>query len=396
MNSWIRNNRRNGWKAGFTVLVAAVLLFLPAAEVQAQHEGHTAPAAEKKQEAQKAAPAPASAEAPTVEIPLDKQKMMGVKTVLVAPRQIGRTIRTVGRVEYDERKLATVNIKYEAWIEKLHADYTGIQVKKGDPLAEVYSPELLATQQEFLNTLRWAKSTSEAKEGAVAGMLTRDAEAIIAAARQRLRLWDISDEQIKRIEETGTTVRTMTLVSPLDGTVVQKNAVQGMRVMPGEKLYDIADLSTVWITADLYEQDLAVINPGETARISLSVLPGKELSAKIEFVNPTLSGDARTVKVRMTVPNPGGRLKPQMFANVDIKVGMGNRLAVPDDAVLDTGTRQIVYVDKGEGYFEPREVKLGTRADGYREVLSGLKAGERVARSATFLIDSEAQLKGVR
>jgi Cu(I)/Ag(I) efflux system membrane fusion protein len=327
---------------------------------------------------------------------MDKQKMMGVKTVTVAPRQIGRTIRTVGRVEYDERKLATVNIKYEAWIEKLHADYTGMQVKKGEPLAEVYSPELLATQQEFLNTLRWAKSSGEMQEGAVAGMLTRDAVAIIGAARQRLRLWDITDEQIRIIEETGKTVRTMTLVSPLDGTVVQKNAIQGMRVMPGEKLFDIADLSTVWITADLYEQDLALINPGETARISLSVLPGKELSAKIEFVYPTLTGDARTVKVRMTVPNPGGRLKPQMFANVDIKVGMGSRLAVPDDAVLDTGTRQIVYVDKGEGYFEPREVRLGTRADGYREVLSGLKSGEKVARSATFLIDSEAQLKGVR
>jgi membrane fusion protein, copper/silver efflux system len=390
MSSRNRNNRHGRGRLAVAWILAAAVAVLPAAEVEAQHEGHSAPAADKKQ----ATPAPA--EAPTVEIPLDKQKMMGVKTVTVAPRQIGKTIRTVGRVEYDERKLATVNMKYEAWIEKLYADYTGMQVKKGEPLAEVYSPELLATQQEFLNTLNWAKSSGEVKEGVVAGMLTRDAEAIIAAARQRLRLWDITDEQIKHIEETGKTMRTMTLVSPLDGTVVQKNAIQGMRVMPGEKLFDIADLSTVWITADLYEQDLALINPGETARISLSMLPGKELSAKIEFVNPTLTGDARTVKVRMTVPNPGGRLKPQMFANVDIRVGMGSRLAVPDDSVLDTGTRQIVYVDKGEGYFEPREVKLGTRADGYREVLSGLKSGEKVARSATFLIDSEAQLKGVR
>jgi len=393
------SKRRGRGRLAIALILAVAVAVLPAAAVQAQHEGHTAPpAADKKQGTQQTAPAPAEApaEAPTVEIPLDKQKMMGVKTIAVAPRQIGKMIRTVGRVEYDERKLATVNIKYEAWIEKLHADYTGMQVKKGEPLAEVYSPELLATQQEFLNTLRWAKSSGETKEGAVVSMLTRDAEAIIAAARQRLRLWDITDEQIRIIEETGKTVRTVTLVSPMDGTVVQKNAIQGMRVMPGEKLFDIADLSTVWITADLYEQDLALINPGETARISLSVLPGKELSAKIEFVYPTLTGEARTVKVRMTVPNPGGRLKPQMFANVDIKVGMGNRLAVPDDAVLDTGTRQIVYVDKGEGYFEPRDVKLGTRADGYREVLSGLKSGEKVARSATFLIDSEAQLKGVR
>jgi Cu(I)/Ag(I) efflux system membrane fusion protein len=308
---------------------------------------------------------------------------------------MGRTIRTVGRVEYDERKLATVNIKFEGWIEKLHADYTGKEVKKGEPLAEVYSPELLATQQEFLNTIRWARSGGTG-EGAVGRLLSRDAEAIIEAARQRLRLWDISDAQIKAIEETGTTVRTLTIVSPLDGTVVQKMAIQGMRVMPGEKLFDIADLSTVWITADVYEQELPLLRPGAVARVSLSALPGRELSAPVEFVYPTLAGETRTVKVRLTAPNPGGRLKPQMFTNVEIRTGMGTRLAVPDDAVLDTGTRQIVYVDKGEGYFEPREVKLGLSADGFREVLSGLKGGEKVARSATFLIDSEAQLKGVR
>jgi Cu(I)/Ag(I) efflux system membrane fusion protein len=182
----------------------------------------------------------------------------------------------------------------------------------------------------------------------------------------------------------------------VDGIVVQKMAIQGMRVMPGEKLFDIADLSTVWITADIYEHELSQLSPGDIARVSLSSLPGKELSAPVEFVNPTLAGETRTVKVRLTVPNLGGRLKPQMFTNVEIRTGIGTRLAVPDDAVLDTGTRQIVYVDKGEGYFEPREVRLGVRADGYREVLSGLKQGEKVARSATFLIDSEAQLKGVR
>jgi Cu(I)/Ag(I) efflux system membrane fusion protein len=393
MTSRKRTSLRGG--AAIALIIAAASLILPVAVVHAQHEGHTAPAAGPKQEAQQAAPAP-PAEAPTVEIPLDKQQLLGVKTIAASFRQIGKVIRTVGRVEYDERKLATVNMKYEGWIEKLYADYTGMQVRKGQPLAEVYSPELLATQQEFLNTLRWAKSSSEAKEGEVAGMLNRDAEAIIDAARQRLRLWDITDEQIRSIEETGKPVRTVTLVSPADGTVVQKNAVQGMRVMPGDKLFDIVDLSSVWIVSDIYENELSLINPGETARITLSSLPGKEFSAKIEFIYPTLTDQARTVKVRLTVANPGGRLKPQMFTNVEIKAGMGKRLAIPDDAVLDTGTRSIVYVDKGEGFFEPREVKLGLRADGYREVLSGLKNGEKVARTATFLIDSEAQLKGVR
>jgi Cu(I)/Ag(I) efflux system membrane fusion protein len=240
------------------------------------------------------------------------------------------------------------------------------------------------------------KSAGEIKDGTVSGMLTQDAGSIIEAARQRLRLWDISEEQIKAIEETGKTVRTVTLLSPVNGTVTQKMAVQGMRVMPGEKLFDIADLSTVWITSDIYENELPLINPGETAKISLSSLPGRVFSAPVEFVNPTLTGDTRTVKVRLTVPNPGGRLKPQMFTNVVISAGMGTRLVVPDDAVLDTGARQIVYVDKGDGLFEPRAVKLGVRAEGYREVLSGVKKGEKVARSATFLIDSEAQLKGVR
>jgi Cu(I)/Ag(I) efflux system membrane fusion protein len=395
MTSRKRNSVRGTGTAGRAVIIAGAVLGLFASETAAQHEGHGAPATEQKQAApqqQTAAPV----EVRTVEIPPDKQQLIGVRTVTVAPRQIGKVIRTTGRVEYDERKFATVNMKFEGWIEKLIVDYTGKQVKKGDPLAEVYSPELLATQQEFLNTVRWAKSMGEAKDGAVGSMLARDADTIIDAARQRLRYWDISDEQIKAIEETGKTLRTVTLHSPVDGTVVQKNAIQGMRVMPGDKLFDIADLSTVWITADLYEQELPLIAAGETALISLSTLPGKELSAKLEFVYPTLTGDARTVKVRMTVPNPGGRLKPQMFANVDIKVGMGKRLAVPDDAVLDTGTRQIVYVDKGDGYFEPREVKLGLHAEGYREVLSGLRSGEKVALSATFLIDSEAQLKGVR
>jgi Cu(I)/Ag(I) efflux system membrane fusion protein len=383
--------------------LAAGAAALPAA---AQHTGHgdaPQPQAQKPVAAQpekqtKEQPEAKSEpeEVPVVEIPPDRQQLMGVRTVAVAPRQLGKTIRTVGRVEYDERKLATVSMKFEGWIEKLHADYTGVQVRKGGPLAEIFSPELLATQQELLNTVRWARSAGEAKEGTVGGMLSRDAEAIIEAARQRLRLWDVSDEQIRAIEETGRTVRALTIHSPVDGTIVQKNAVLGMRVMPGEKLFDIADLSTVWITADVYEQELPLIAPGETARVSLSSLPGRELSAKIEFVNPTLAGETRTVKVRLTVPNPDGRLKPQMFTNVEIRAGLGKRLAVPDDAVLDTGVRQIVYVDKGEGLFEPREVKLGLRADGYREVLSGLKAGEHVARSATFLIDSEAQLKGVR
>jgi len=334
-------------------------------------------------------------EAPAVEIPPERQQLIGVKTVEVAVRPLQKIVRTVGRIEYDERRLATVNTKFEGWIEKLYVDYTGRYVKKGEPLADIYSPELFATQQEFINLLRWAGQKNKDTKDDLGVMLSRDAEAIIEAAKQRLRLWDITDEQIKKIEETGKPIRTLTRYSPVNGYVVQKMALQGMRVMPGEKLFDIADLSTVWIIADIYEYELPLIKAGETARISLSYFPGKEFSSRIDYVYPTLSGETRTAKVRFSIPNPGGQLKPQMYTNVEVKINMGKRLAIPEDAVIDTGTRQIVYVDRGEGYFEPREVTLGLRADGMVEVLRGLRAKERVASAANFLIDSEAKLKGI-
>jgi len=359
-----------------------------------------------------------------VEIELEKQQLIGVKTVAAAVKPLQKTIRTVGRIEYDERNLATVNTKYEGWIEKLHIDYTGKYVKKGEPLAEIYSPELVATQQEFLNVLKWTKQNTEpnppsppfAKGGdtavespplekgdvggfsdnTISSMLSKDAERIVDAARQRLKLWDITDEQIEKIKESGKPIRTLTIYSPVNGYVTQKMALQGMRVMPGEKLFDLADLSTVWVISDIYEYELGLIKVGQTADISLSYFPGKVFSSVIDYIYPSLSADTRTAKVRFTIKNPSEQLKPQMFTNVEIRIDMGRRLIIPNEAVIDTGTRQIIYVDKGEGYFEPREVHLGLKAGGMTEVLHGLEAGEKVASSGTFLIDSEAQLKGVK
>ncbi len=364
----------------------------PQASVQTTapaHQGHAGgiqPQASQEQAAE---------EPPTVEIPSDKQQLIGVKTVAASVKPLQKIIRTVGRIEYDERRLATVNTKFEGWIEKLYVDYTGRYVKKGEPLAEIYSPEIFATQQEYLNVVKWAKQSKEIKSERVGNLLSKDAEAIIEAAKQRLRLWDITEEQIKKIEETGKPIRTLTVYSPANGYVVQKMALQGMRVMPGEKLFDVVDLSTVWVLSDIYEYELPLIKTGQMATISLSYFPGKEFSSVIDYIYPALSGETRTAKVRFSMPNTGGQLKPQMFTNVEIKVNLGNKLAIPEEAVIDTGTRQIVYVDKGEGYFEPREVILGIRAEGLREVTMGLKAGEKVASSATFLIDSEAKLKNV-
>ena len=339
--------------------------------------------------------APAGEEAPTVEIPEDKQKLIGLQTVKAAVKPLQKVIRTVGRIEYDEKKLATANTKIEGWIEKLHVDYTGRYVKKGEPLAEIYSPELVATQKEFLNTLRWSSQGKEVKDERVSMLLTKDAAGILEAAKERLRLWDISEEQIAQIEKTGKPVRTLTIYSPVSGYVIQKTAVQGMRVMPGEKLFDVVDLSSVWIVSDIYEYDLPLVKIGQMARIGLSYFPGREFSARVDYVYPSLAGDTRTAKARFTIPNPGGELKPQMFTSVEIKINLGSRLAVPTAAVIDTGARQIVYVDKGEGNFEPREVETGSRSEELVEIIRGLKAGEKVAASANFLIDSEAQLKGV-
>ncbi len=355
---------------------------------QEAHTGHGASAGANEAEEDE--------EPPLIEIPEDKQRMLGVKTAEAAVLPLEKTIRTVGRVEYDERRLATVNTKFEGWIERLNVDFTGRFVKKGEALAEIYSPELVATQRELLSISRWQKGSVPSEGGSYGAMVRRDADALLAAARQRLKYWDITDSQISSIEETGETIRTLTVYSPVSGYVVQKMALQGMRVMPGEKLFDIADLSSLWVLADIYESELGFVNEGQRAKIMLSVLPGKELFSRVEYVYPTLAGETRTVKIRFSVPNSGGKLKPQMFTDVEIRVPLGRKLAIPEDAVIDTGERQIVYLDQGDGFFEPREVRLGVRAEGYREVVAGLQQGDRVASSATFLVDSEAQLKGVR
>jgi len=356
------------------------------------HQGHGGPSAaqpeqttdsDKEQE-----------EAPTIDIDTEKQQMIGVKIAVAEVKLLHKTIRTVGIVEYDERRLATVNTKFEGWIEKLYADYTGKYVSRGQALVGIYSPELMATQQEFLNLLKWEKAASASKDREVGGMLSRDSAAIVAGARQRLRLWDISEKQIARIEQTGKPVRALTLYSPASGYIVQK-PLRGQKVAAGEKLFDIADLSSVWVISDIFENEISLVKVGGKAVISLSYSPGQEFPATIDYIYPSLSGDTRSSKVRFTVPNPGGKLKPQMHTTVEIKITLGKKLVVPDDAVLDSGRRQLVYVEKEPGSFEPRSVSVGVKSDGMVEIISGLKEGERVASSATFLIDSEARLKGI-
>jgi Cu(I)/Ag(I) efflux system membrane fusion protein len=387
------------------------------------HAGHTAQKSTATEKTKTVKPEArqeetAAEDVPQIEISPEQQQLIGVKTVKVAVKSMQKVIRTVGRIEADEQKLATINTKVEGWIEKLYVDYTGRYVRKGEPLVGIYSPELLATQQEYLSILKWTakKTVPEEQPGADAqsgrdqkkseapsepvselrDMIANDAKATVAAARERLRLWDISEEQINRIEETGKPIRTLIIYSPVSGFVTQKAAIQGMKVMPGEKLFDIADLSTLWILADIYEYELPFVRVGQQARITLAYFPGREMTSRIDYIYPTISADTRTAKVRLTLQNPKGDFKPQMFTNVEIRISLGKKLVVPESAVIDTGVEQVVYVDRGNGVYEPRVVQVGLRADGAVEVLRGLKGGEKVVSSANFLIDSEAQLKGVK
>ncbi len=376
------------------ILIIPAMIFIVTAPVCAQnHAGHASSGQAVQEPAQ---------EAPQVEISTDQQKLIGVKTVNAQIRPVKKVIRTSGRIEADESRQATINAKIEGWIETLYVNTTGAYIKKGAKLAELYSPELMATQEEYLAALKWAGQTTGPKSGEaktssqLADMLARDAQASLDAARRRLLLWDVSQAQIERIAQTGKAVRTLTLYAPVSGYVTQKMAVSGMKVMPGEKLFDLADFSHLWVIADIYEYELPLVKVGSRAAITVASWPGVEFISHVDYIYPDLAAQTRTAKVRLRLANPRGRLKPQMFANVEIHVDLGRRLAVPESAVLDTGRAMVVYVDRGGGMFEPREVQTGLRADGFVEVLRGLKQGEAVVAAANFLVDSEAQLKGIK
>jgi len=319
-----------------------------------------------------------------------KQELIGMRMAEATYQSLDKTIRTVGRVEYDERKLKQISAKTEGWIERLYVDFTGQLVRRGDPLFSVYSPELVSTQEEYLLALQAKRQTSSSPFHHVAAA----GSSLLEAARRRLQLWDVTAEQIAELERNGRPTKTLTLVSPIDGFVIEKTALEGMRVEPSMVLYKIADLSTVWVYADIYEYELPLVRVGQQATVRLSYDPGQTFQGRIVYIYPYLDSKTRTAKVRFELPNTGDRrLKPGMFADIELKVPLGRRLAVPREAVLDSGTRQIVFVDKGEGHFEPKEVTLGLRVDDQQEIVSGLTPGIRVVASANFFLDSESRLR---
>jgi Cu(I)/Ag(I) efflux system membrane fusion protein len=319
-----------------------------------------------------------------------KQQLIGMRIAEATYQPLDKTVRTVGRVEYDERKLKQISAKTEGWIERLYVDFTGQLVKRGDPLFTVYSPELVSTQEEYLLALQAKRQTSSSPFHHVAAA----GNSLLEATRRRLLLWDITPEQIAELERNGRPTKTLTLASPIDGFVIEKTALEGMRVEPSMVLYKIADLSTVWVYADIYEYELPLVRVGQQATVRLSYDPGRTFQGRVIYIYPYLDSKTRTAKVRFELPNTGDRrLKPGMFADIELNVAMGRRLAVPQEAVLDSGTRQIVFVEKGEGHFEPQEVKLGLKVDNKYEILSGLKSGTRVVASANFFLDSESKLR---
>ena len=324
----------------------------------------------------------------SVNVSPEKQQLVGIRTAVAEIRPLVKKIRTVGIVAYDETKVAQVFSKVDGWIEKLFVNYTGKLVEKGQPLFTFYSPELVSTQEEYLLALRAKESlgSSSLKE------ISLGSASLLEAARRRLALWDISEEQIAELQKNGQPQRTLIFFSPMSGFVIKKEAVQGMKVMPDKELYTITDLSAVWVNADIYEYELANVRLGQKATIALSYFPGQTFSGRVSWISPVLEEKTRTTKVRLEFANRDFKLKPEMYANVEIEVDGGKKLAIPDEAVLDSGIRKIVFIDKGEGRYAPAEVKLGSKFDGYYEILSGLSPGERIIASASFLLDSESRL----
>lgn len=320
----------------------------------------------------------------TVKIDPVTLQNIGVRTARVEIEALGRTVRTTGRFEASEQGLAAVSPKVGGWVERLFVEYEGARVRRGQPLLEIYSPELVSTQEEYLLALRNAERLGGSP----------DAQRLVEAARRRLAYWDISDAQIRKLAETGTPTKTLTLYAPASGTVTEKNVVEGQQITPGQTLMQLSDLSRLWIMVDVYEQDLAWVGVGTEARITLPYEPGSSLVGRIDYLYDDLDPDTRTAKARITVQNPGLRLKPGMYATVHLVGGNTEPFAaVPEEALIRTGARDFVILALGEGRFRPQAVTAGAQADGKVQILAGLRGGEEVVTSAQFLIDSEARLQ---
>ncbi len=320
----------------------------------------------------------------TVKVSLDRIQRSGVRTEKVQLRTLVRPIRAPGIVRINERKQTIVTLRAEGYIEELHVNATGEAVKAGEPLFRLYSPALVQAQLEYALAVKAARTMRDANQ-----------MAMVDGAAQKLRSLGMPETRIREIQESGTVSRTIEWPAPTSGTVLEKKVISGQRVMAGDELYRIADLSTVWVIAEVPERDIAAIAPGNPATVGFRAFPSQPIEGQVTFIYPELRAETRTARVRIELPNPDGRLKPDMYADVVFHTGARSKpvVALPDSAVIDSGTRQLVLIAKGEGRFEPRVIKMGRHGDGYVEVLEGVNEGEEVVTTATFLIDAESNLR---
>lgn len=324
-----------------------------------------------------------------VSVDARRQQLIGVRTAPVVRGSIASEIRVVGTVRFDERRQAEVNTRVDGWIRELFADYTGKPVRQGDALFTLYSPELLTTQNEYLLARRGHTHSA----GAEVSQVRDYADRLIQAARDRLLRFDMSEEDIRALEQRGTATDAITVRAPIAGVVVDKPAIRGMRVIAGQAVLRIADVSRVWVEANVHEQDIASIRVGQAATMTLDAFPGDAFTGRATYIHTALDEATRTLRVRFEFANSRGQLRPGMFATLAIRGQAGTGLTVPPDAVLDSGSQQVVFVAQGDGYFAPRPVKVGRRTRDAVEIVEGLTEGEQVASGATFFLDSESQLR---
>jgi RND family efflux transporter MFP subunit len=324
-----------------------------------------------------------------VQIAPEKEQLIGVASSVAEYETVTDTIRASARVTLDETRVSKVQSRLEGWIDRVYADFLGQQVHKGEPLLTIYSPEALATQQEYLLAVRAQRTMS----GNPLHEMMESTDNLVSAARKRLELFDISDLQIDEILRTGKAIENLTLEAPFSGFVMDRNAFPKQHVTPETVLYTVADLSTVWVMADVYEYEAAAVHFNQPGTLTLQYAPGRVFRGRVSNILPQVDPATRTLKVRMAFDNPGLALKPDMYGEVQLQTGGARRLVVPQSAVLNSGDRQTVFLDRGAGTFEPRTVTIGTQSGDRIEILSGLEAGERVVTSGNFLIDSESQLK---
>jgi Cu(I)/Ag(I) efflux system membrane fusion protein/cobalt-zinc-cadmium efflux system membrane fusion protein len=388
------NNASRNYKIAFffaLAVIVALAAVLGLAWRNAQRKA--APSAEATNTTASPAPSPAAAAAALplspVQLTPERMQSIGVKLGTAEIQRVSDEIRAAGNVEIDERRVAYVQTRFPGWIRNVYADASYQFIRKGQPLFTIYSPDLVSTQQEYL----LAKKNVESVRSSSVGGVASGSQSLLAATRQRLEQWDVPASEIQKLESTGRVITDLTFNSPATGYITERTALPNMYVQPETRLYTVADLSSVWVTAQVFQSDLGRIKPGDPAVVTVDAYPGQTFNGRIRDILPQVDMTTRTARVRVALSNPGLKLKPGMYVNVVLHVPLGRQLVVPSSAVLHAGLRQLVFVSRGEGVFDPREVQTSGQAGDKTIITRGLKAGERIVISAGFLIDSESQLQ---